>query len=66
MTRSQVLVAVAPAFRIGAPSRDDLVFAAQDQAAPAELVSALQELPKRHYNDVRDVWRALSRVHPDL
>lgn len=60
ITRTEVLVAVAPAFRLGAPLRDDLIFAAREQAVPEELVSALQALPQRRYNDVRDVWRELS------
>jgi hypothetical protein len=62
VSRSEMFDALAPAFRLGSPSREDLLAEAASRSARPELLTLLQTLPPGRFDDLRAVWAQL----PDL
>jgi hypothetical protein len=54
--------ALAPAFRLGSPSREDLLGEAAARSARPELLALLERLPAGRFEDLRAVWAQF----PDL
>lgn len=62
LTRTEVAAAIGNAFGLHAVGRDALLECARHAGARSEVVAALQRLPAREYNDLRQVWADL----PDM
>lgn len=62
VTRLEMVEIVANAFRSSLPTRTELLSAAVEERARPEVISLLEQLPDRRYQDVRDIWTELPDV----
>ena len=62
VSRSELLDAVASAFRVAAPSRQELLLEAQLNEAESQVVQLVASLPDQRFDDVRAVWAELPEL----
>jgi hypothetical protein len=65
VTRVQIADHVAGAFGPGGTTKDQLLFTAENNHAPAAVLEQLYRLPERHFSQLRDVWPFLAEVPVD-
>ncbi|MGH3344128.1 MAG: DUF2795 domain-containing protein [Carbonactinosporaceae bacterium] len=65
-TRIEIAEHVSTIFHQGPASRTELLQAAQDTGARAEVVAVLERLPARDYPVLRALWTELSDVPVEL
>jgi len=62
LTRSEIAQAIGAAFGMGQVDRDQIVETARRCGARPEVVSMLEQLPARRFNDLRELWSELPEM----